>query len=171
MEVSFTYERGDLAELGKYIFLHVPRYRNPIVICLGVLLGGPFLIVLAGSGSVAEAIFLALLFGLPVSIVAWWSSLRQLTSVASDTPGVLGNHTIAFGPEGLRDRTLANDELIVWNSVTGVTEDKNYIYVMIGAGKCSHIPKRSFSSQEEARHFRDSVISHWQRASQPQPGR
>jgi hypothetical protein len=78
--------------------------------------------------------------------------------------GVLGTHTYSFQPDGLRERTTANDTLIRWGGVQDVHRIGELIVIRISPALYHVLPRRSFDTPEAYERF-------WQMAQRLKPQR
>lgn len=86
--------------------------------------------------------------------------IRVITMPTS--AGLLGDHVIEITPEGLRESTSFNDGFDAWKGVKVVYENKNYIFIELGSGSVHIIPKRAFSSRDEAKQFYETAEKYWE---------
>jgi len=167
MKVTTHIRRSDLA---LFTMLVTPRLRATyvgiavlIVFIFGALLwmkGVPtnarsWVAILAGSvgGSIA-----GIVVGTLISMVT-----ILLSSTAAH--GVLGEHEYEILPQGLAERTAANDGISKWSGIQSVQKLGPFICVRISGYLYHLIPRRAFESDAQFRSFYDTAHKAWKGAA------
>jgi hypothetical protein len=71
----------------------------------------------------------------------------------SESKGVLGNHFIAIGPEGVRERSAVGESTTAWDGIERIEDDERYLFLYTGPLQAHVVPKRAFASGPEADAF------------------
>ena len=108
------------------------------------------------AGSLAGGLF-GMLFGVVFSILS-------ILLMSSSTNGILGEHEYTLTPEGLHERTSANEGLSKWSGITKVKVAGSYLLFQISGYLFHVVPARSFESKENFKEFVSSSMEHWQNA-------
>jgi hypothetical protein len=77
---------------------------------------------------------------------------RKLYS-GSENKGVLGNHFLAIGPEGVRERSAVGESTTAWIGIERIEDDEQYLFLYTGPLQAHLIPKRAFATSQEADAF------------------
>ncbi|MFC4249923.1 YcxB family protein [Sinimarinibacterium flocculans] len=93
------------------------------------------------------------------------STLMMLITVG-DKGGVLGVHEYTLSPEGLREKTDANEGLNRWSGVLSLTKQRHHLLIRISSYMFHIIPRRSFSSAAEFEAFCSQAAELWSAAQQ-----
>ncbi len=101
--------------------------------------------------------FFGVLFNLVFSMI-----LILLMSSAKN--GILGEHEYTLSPEGLYEKTLANEGLSKWSGITKVNVAGSYLLFQISGYLFHIVPARSFNSKEDFNEFVSVSMKYWQKA-------
>lgn len=71
----------------------------------------------------------------------------------SENKGGIGNHFIAIGPEGVRERSPVGESTTAWMGIERIEENEHYLFLYTGPLQAHVIPKRAFASGQEADAF------------------
>jgi hypothetical protein len=84
-----------------------------------------------------------------------WAIKRNAKKIyaAAKSQGILGEHTLTLAAEGFTTACSANESKINWSGVERIDSDEQYIYIYTSPLQAHVIPKRAFSSDEEAMTF------------------
>jgi hypothetical protein len=161
MQIEYDLSPDDLLYFQRYHWRHSPALQRQYR--LGFI-ASPLLGFLAGVTLVGwerplvwigvfmtAAVFYAAVYG--------WCVRRSLRSTISavlaegKNRGVLGRHTIELRPDGLREATDVNDTVHTWRGVERIEADEHFIFIYTQAMMAHGIPRRAFSTPEEAERF------------------
>ena len=101
------------------------------------------------------------LFGILFGVV--FSTILILLMPSSEN-GILGEHEYTISPEGLHEKTSANEGLSKWSGITKVKVAGSYLLFQISGYLFHIVPARSFNSKEGFNEFLSSSIEYWQKA-------
>jgi len=163
MEITYNLEPGDLVQFYKYWWLKKKRITLWQVLALVMALLALDALPLSGhrhSISSSSLVILAVLFG---RVATFRSSAEQ---TARETPGFVGLHTLAIGPDGIQHRSTVIEAKVKWHSVVDITEDDLLLYIFLSPSYPYIIPKRAFSSREEAEEFLNAARAYWKNLDQ-----
>lgn len=105
--------------------------------------------------------FMWIVVAFPVVASIFWLLDRRQTRRAilellqQEKPGrgQLGAHKISLNETGLLESTVVGESRTSWGGVHRIEEDQDYIYIYTGPIAAHIIPKRAFSSLQEAKSF------------------
>jgi hypothetical protein len=88
-----------------------------------------------------------------------WAIKRNAKKIyaASKSKGILGEHQLTVEPNGIATWSPANESKIAWYGVERIESDDQYIYIYTSPLQAHVIPKRAFSSVEEAKSFLEAA--------------
>ena len=111
------------------------------------------------------AVFSGLIGGIAGLLIT--SAINTFTVLASSSQkvGVLGRHEYEIRPDGLFERTEANEQLSKWSGIASVIRLDHAILVQMNAYLFHIIPKRSFPSGGEYDQFFEQLRTAWQNAA------
>jgi hypothetical protein len=92
-----------------------------------------FSLVLAGVGGGIGGLLFGLIFALLGVILH-----------ARKAPGLLGTHEYSFVPDGLMEKTDANETLIKWGGAHSLLRTDSFLQINIGSGLAHILPRRAF---------------------------
>ena len=163
MTISTNITRGDLMKLQLYM---VPRLKGNWIffglIVIAVLswalyaLPGPLTGtkvisgILGGIGGALAGTAIGALFNIAYVAVS-----------STAAAGVLGAHQFEIQPEGLFERTAANESLYRWSGINSIRKSRSFIFVGITGYIFHIIPRRSFSDAVQFQQFFDELQSKW----------
>lgn len=101
------------------------------------------------------------LFGMFVGVVF---SLISVLLMSSSKNGVLGEHEYTLTPEGLHEKTSANEGLSKWSGITKVKVAGSYLLFQISGYLFHIVPASSFNTEEDFGEFVSASMEHWQNA-------
>ncbi|PID75534.1 MAG: hypothetical protein CSB23_03055 [Deltaproteobacteria bacterium] len=101
--------------------------------------------------------FFGMLFGVVFSMIS-------ILLMSSSKNGILGQHEYSLSPEGLHEKTPANEGLSRWSGITKVRVAGPYLLFQISGCLFHIVPARSFRSDESFNEFVSLSIEHWQKA-------
>lgn len=99
-----------------------------------------------------------MLIGLAISLV-----FIVFTSTKSN--GILGFHEYEVTPDGLLEKTEANEGLSKWAGIQEVRKAGPFLLFKISGYLFHIVPKRSFGSEEEFQEFFELARNKWQAAA------
>jgi hypothetical protein len=161
MHVEYDVSLDDLLHFQRYHWKHSPALQRQYR--LGFI-PAPALGLLAAVGLVGleprllwVAVFLATA-AIYAAVYVWCvgRSFRSTLSAAlaeGKNRGVLGRHEIELRVEGLREATDVNDTTHAWRGIERIEADERFIFIYTQAMMAHAIPRRAFSSPEDAERF------------------
>jgi hypothetical protein len=171
MQVRIDITRRDYWKLNKYSVLH-----NPItgIIFFIIMLGAPLLLLVKLLGDsddrttahIVATIITALVFGGLFDLMFYILLKIIVMFVPSGRLGVLGEHYIEIHEKGIHETTAVNDDFRYWKGVCSIKQSNEYIFVFLESYMAHIIPKRSFSSLQEAGAFYNNAVEFWSRERQ-----
>ena len=85
---------------------------------------------------------------------------------ANGLSGILCEHTITIDPDGLTELTPVNQSMHYWRGIYRVDSTSEHIFIYIQQNQAHTIPRRSFSSPEQADQFFRTASDYHQAAVQ-----
>jgi hypothetical protein len=73
--------------------------------------------------------------------------------------GQLGRHKLRLDETGLVESTAVGEARILWSGVDRIEHDPDYIYIYTAPSAAHLIPRRSFTSENEAEQFLQLALS------------
>lgn len=166
MKVTYELTREDFWNFNKFVTMSNPKYRFNYILSLAV----PALaiaITLGFMGRVLILILVATILGGSLgAYLIYMISKRRVLKLPISKPGTLGEHTIEISVEGLAEKTEVNDSFYKWEGVRKIQTDKSYICFFIDTFMAYTIPKRAFSSSNDADNFYNTALGYWKRAAE-----
>ena len=164
MKVTYTLEARDMRAFLAYAQKKLPANRivriggNALLALFSVYWAAttdatgvkhPLLtkVIFAGLVFLLFFLLLKLLNFIVTRLVLW----RAYTS--EKNRGLICEHTITLTDEALIEATSVNEGKNLWKGIYQIKDDRDYIYVFITHNNAHVIPKRAFSTQEEASRF------------------
>lgn len=163
MKVKTTISRWDLLRFNFYL---APRLKaNWIAVAVMASLGFIYLSLTSpdpfAAGVLARNLFSGLVGGIGGLLAGTAVCLVFLLLTASSKSGVLGEHEFEITPDGLLERTAANEGLNKWGGIFSVAKSPMQIYVRINSYLCHVIPRHGFSSDTEYEQFYRELHDRW----------
>ncbi len=93
---------------------------------------------------------------------------RRVIKIARQRPGLLCEHTIGISPEWLSEKTRINENKVAWTTLKSIEEDSEYLFLFLDRLVAHVIPKRAFSSPQEANTFLNTAHRYWEAAKSGQ---
>jgi hypothetical protein len=101
--------------------------------------------------------FFGMLFGIVFSMIS-------ILLMSSSKNGIIGEHEYTLSPEGLHEKTSANEGLSKWIGITKVKVAGSYLLFQISGYLFHIVPARSFESKERFNEYVSSSMKLWQKA-------
>lgn len=101
--------------------------------------------------------FFGMLFGVVFSMIS-------ILFMSSEKNGILGEHEYTILPEGLHEKTSANEGLSKWSGIVKVKVAGPYLLFQISGYLFHIVPVRSFESKESFNEYASSSMEHWKNA-------
>lgn len=169
VEVTYTLNAADVAHFQQYLLRRSqPRY--------GLRSWGVFAFLLLIGGSLmwmsTDKVGTLLSFVLPLLLVFvfWKVFLRfALARQAKNTPGLGNVQTLYIGPERFIQTTATSETKILWQGVSDITQDANYLYLLLNKQRGYLIPKRAFLDTAQAQAFYETAVACWKSAQSGEP--
>jgi hypothetical protein len=95
-----------------------------------------FALAAAGTGGGIGGLILGILF-----------ALLGVRLNAGKIPGLLGVHEYSFTPDGLLEKTQANETLIKWCGAHSLLRTESFLQINIAPGLAHILPQRAFSDR------------------------
>jgi hypothetical protein len=164
LEVKYNIDREDVWQFTRYVYWNLPRYRRNIYLTVAAVPVAVFMVGRLMEPNLVLNVAVALLVGVLMPGAIYWNTKREVMKLPSGKPGLLGEHTITIGPEGIRERTVVNDGTHTWDGIHTIVADKHHIYLFIDTHMAHIIPKRAFASENEAQAFLNTSRQYWKAA-------
>lgn len=164
MKIDIDINRTDYWNYNKYMIFNIPKIRNTYII---LLIAFPVFIIVLLSILLNNTItiYFSIFTGFFIGIIAdiFWLYLvkRQIMRFPDNKEGFLGKHTIEITESGVKELTSVNEGFTYWKGIKEIRQDKNNIYVIVDTLIAHIIPKRSFSSENEAIGFYNKSLEYW----------
>jgi YcxB-like protein len=101
-----------------------------------------FSFVMAGAGGGIVGLILGVVF-----------ALLGVRLNAGKVPGLLGTHEYSFTPDGLLEKTQANETLIKWGGAHSLLRTESFLQINIAPGLAHILPQRAFSDRNAFEEF------------------
>lgn len=95
-----------------------------------------------------------MLFGAIISMVS-------ILFMSSSKNGILGEHEYTISPEGLHEKTSANEGLSKWEGISDIKIVGSYLLFQISGYLFHVIPLRSFESKENFEEYHSVSVEYW----------
>lgn len=164
MKIDIDINKNDYWICNKYMVFNTPKIRNTYII---LLIAFPvFMIVLLSillnnTITIYFSIFTGFLIGIIADIFWIYLVKRQVMKFPDNKKGLLGKHTIEIIETGVNESTSVNEGFTYWKGIKEINQDKNSIYIILDTLMALIIPKRSFSSENEAIEFYNKALEYW----------
>jgi hypothetical protein len=167
LEIQFTLTPTDYWQLSKYYMLYDTRGKVWLIFVLLTVPALAFQTVVSqgpGSGRVGNAVIVAagvlvfwtLVFYLLMRLRAW-GAYRL-------TPGDWKVFHMRLAANALEFETGAGQTQAKWTSIIKIVEDTKLIYLFANRRVAYLVPKRAFSSADEAAAFSNQARDYWTQA-------
>jgi Mn2+/Fe2+ NRAMP family transporter len=161
LEMTYNLDREDLWQFTRYVYWNLPRYRRNIYLTVAAVPVVVFMVGRLMEPNLVLNVAVALLVGILVPPLIYWNTKREVMTLPSGKPGLLGEHTITISPEGIRERTAVNDSTHSWDGIHAIVDDKQHVYLFIDTHMAHIIPKRAFDSENGAQAFLITARQYW----------
>ncbi len=166
MKVTTSVSKMDLIRFNLAI---LPRLRSTYVTMLVIaILAFGFICWKSGIPQTTSnlivvllASFVGAIFGMLVGIVF---SMISILLMSSTSNGILGEHEYTLLPEGLYEKTSANEGLNRWTGIYKVKVAGPYLLFQISGYLFHIVPARSFESKESFQEYVLSSMEYWRNA-------
>lgn len=159
--VTYTNTRRDLRALAAH---HYPRARSTWVsLGLFVLATTPITVssLEIDFGPVVNVLTVATIEAILTGILSAFYALIIVIALAFQRhPGILTEHTIDVGPDGLTESTDVNVTMTKWPGVSKVQRTRRHLFVYTGPGMAHIIPRRAFATKDDWDRFSETVTAH-----------
>lgn len=160
MQVTYEQTLEDIAAFNLHHFRTSKRSQRRLLLSQALLIFSTSVAAMIWPGwSFIERVVFFVVFSL-LSIFGYpmyyrWAIKRNAKKIyaAAQSQGILGEHTLTLGAEGFATSCSANDSRVSWSGVERIDSDEQYIYIYTSPLQAHVIPKRAFSSDEEASSF------------------
>ena len=102
---------------------------------------------------VAVVILLAIVLGGLVDLLILYITKMRIMKMPEKRSGILGEHTIEIDEKGIDETSPAGDVSYLWESISSIEQNKDYIFIFVSNLSGHIIPKRAFASVEDAEEF------------------
>lgn len=161
MEVDFTLNADDFWRLNRYALLHLPRLRKNLVANAVAVFGVPFFVYFAFTRDLPASLVAGIVVGIPLAFFVYWNFRRQIRWHSLLNQGLIGEHRLSIGPEGVRKVVAGAEESVAWAEISGVVNDDKHLYLFREAPRAYIVPKRAFATADEARRFYEQALLYW----------
>jgi hypothetical protein len=166
MEVTTNIEKLDLIKLNLSIAIKMKSTYISILVITGIVFS--FLLWKKGIPSTDKnwmiMVFASFSGGLLGTIASLLFNMICILSMSSEKSGVLGEHHYQVSPDGLHEKTSANEGLSKWKGIAEIRVTDTYLFFRITGYLYHIIPKRSFNSQSEFNKFALESQQYWKKA-------
>lgn len=163
MKISYEFMAEDYWKFNKFAITKVPRLRNgilkqlifmPIIfMVLNYMMNMPLWMTI-----VECIIFIPIFYGfLMIQLRA-----RSLKYIKGNK-AMLCEHIFEIDEEGIKGYTENTNSNYNWNTIRNLMENKEYVYLFFDEVMAVIIPKRAFSTEEEAIEFVKYSLEHIQK--------
>lgn len=154
MKITVDLTKEDYWNLNKFVMLHLPKYRNPLLITMISL---PIIIIALFRFVLDYAWLSSIIIGILVSVLSafymMFSIKRKVMRLIKTNKGIVGEHIIELNAQGLYESTEYNESHYAWKGIEDIKADKEYIYIFINSIQGINIPRRAFENQEQESGF------------------
>lgn len=106
-----------------------------------------------------------IIFFLYINLWQRWAINKHISLAEKGVrKGILCEHTMEIDSQGLREITSVNNSFESWETISSIEQDSKYIYVYVQLKGVHTIPKRCFSSEQEASDFFLQAFNYWRTA-------
>lgn len=160
MEIEFTLTPQDIVAFNRYHYMNSPALRRSY--WRGFLWGAVAAIMLfimfSGWKSWWNALFpvlflLIYMILFPLSVRRNINALGRRMQTEGKNRGVWGKHYIRIDEQELFEKTDVGESRWRWIGIERVVENNEYIFIYVSTTSAHAIPKRCFSSSEQAEAF------------------
>ncbi len=166
MKIVTTIKKSDLIKLNlSLVFKIKSTYVSVLIIAVLA-----FLFILWKRGMPSNEIQWMITVGacLAGGIIGTLASLLFnmlcIIFMSSANIGVLGEHQYYISPEGLHEKTEANEGLSKWQGIADIRVSKSYLFFRISGYLYHILPKRDFPSLNEFEEFSSKSLKYWEDA-------
>ena len=163
MSVVTDIQRSDLLRVHLH---YLPRLKGNWVFVAAIALAVVAWAAYSSSGpftgkKLGIAIFSGLIGGLAGLLIATTVNFLGILRASTKQAGVLGNHEYEIKPDGLFERTSANEQLSKWSGIAAIEKTRSFILIRINDYLVHIIPRRSFPSEPEYETFFRQLQDSW----------
>lgn len=162
MRVKADITREDYWNFNKYAIFNVPYVRTTFI--LSALILPIVVLVIELLKNLSPSVIVV---SMPVSTAAGFLLMiyitkKQAMGLPDKKEGLIGEHIFEIGKSGFKEITSVSRGSVSWNGVKSIMENEEYIFIFKDKMMGHIIPKRAFSSPEEAKEFYNKAISLWE---------
>lgn len=169
MEVTYTLNAADVAHFQQYLLRRSqPRYglRSWGVFAFLLLIGG--LLLLMSTDKIGT--LLSTVLPLLLVFVFWKVFLRfALARQAKNTPGLGDVQVLQITPQHFVQTTPTSETKMLWQGISDVAEDADYLYLLLNNQRGYLVPKRAFLDAAQAQTFFETAVACWKSAKSGAP--
>ncbi len=167
MKITSTISRWDLLRFNLYLAPRLPA--NWIAAAVMAAIGFVYLSSESShpmaASTIATNLFIAFVGGIAGITAGTAVCIIFMLLFVNAASGVLGEHEYEIRPEGLFEKTAANEGLNRWPGIKAITRSSQQIYVRINSYLCHVIPRHGFANDREFDLFYDALLAHWRAAT------
>ena len=135
MKVVANIDLKDYWNLNRFCLIKIPQLRKkflknlgsyPLIIFLTLLMFSAFSTL---KMSLPTILIITLLSGGLADIILVYRTKSQIAKLASQTPGIIGEHIYEINKAGIREITSLKDSFNTWDSIHSIHQNKQYIFV------------------------------------------
>lgn len=161
MEINVNITRQDYIDFN--VFYHFnKRIKEKLLMILGLSIGLPFIMNLIFQEPfylhdfLYEVLKLAIIFSI-LLIIFVYISIFVYSKLPSKTGVFLGPKKYTITEEGFIEDSEINHNILKWNGIKSIDQNKNFIYVFIEFNAAQIIPKRYFKDSQEINEFIQNI--------------
>ncbi len=98
----------------------------------------------------------AAVFGFWLALTTW-SRKRAYWKLTEATPGSIGLHTLALGPDGIHEQNTVKETIVKWPKVTEIAESPQLVVFFLSPRYGFLIPKRAFPTADGMQAFLETA--------------
>lgn len=85
--------------------------------------------------------------------------VQILYTLLGKNQGVLGSHEIEIRSDCLFEKTEVNESTFNWSGFQKIESSPNFFFLYVAGNIVHYIPKRCFASNQEAKQFKELILS------------
>lgn len=165
MEVRFKTDKKDLWNFNIYLTKTIPALRrnitvNTLFIPVSIIVVG-LIIKLKWSVIIPAAVVFTAIY----MLVIMSTLKKQLAAFYVAKKDILGERAIEINEQEVKEVTEEGVSQKLWEQISDVKTDKNYIYIFTSPHFAHIIPKAAFSSVDEANKFYETAKVYFERVN------
>jgi hypothetical protein len=151
LNLKFKYTEKEYVEAVQRYYSSPLRIKADMAISIILIILGGYLLA-TGTDLLLEAIVLA--SGCLLLLMTLYVQYISPKKVFDREPGLHGEQNLCFTDEGVICQREDKSSTVQWNYYTGLRENKSFFYLIHDKYMFIIIPRRVFSSREDAEEFK-----------------